>query len=74
VSAEDDLRFAVRRSLGEAGISQAFVAEQLGLSTKHLSQMMTGRSAMSVKWAEKILELAGRKLVVGVAKRDPDGG
>ncbi|MGW5173177.1 helix-turn-helix domain-containing protein [Streptomyces sp. NPDC004082] len=63
--AEEQLRAHVRAALKAAGISQAEVCRQLGLSTKHLSQMLTGSATLTLTWAEGILGLAGHSVVIG---------
>jgi transcriptional regulator with XRE-family HTH domain len=70
-SAEEQLRTQVRGALADAKISQAEIARQLGLSTKHLSMMLTGKAPLSLTWAEGILGLAGHSLVIGTRPDDP---
>ena len=70
-SAEEQLRTQVRGALANANISQAEIARQLGLSTKHLSMMLTGKSPLSLTWAEGILGLAGHSLIIGTRPDDP---
>ncbi|MFF4791883.1 helix-turn-helix domain-containing protein [Streptomyces sp. NPDC001276] len=65
-SAEEQLRAHVRTALDGAGISQAEAARQLGVSTKHLCQMLTGRATLTLTWAEGLLGLCGMQLVIGV--------
>ena len=50
--AEEQLRTHVRTALARAHISQAEAARQLGLSTKHLSQMLTGHATLTLTWAD----------------------
>jgi transcriptional regulator with XRE-family HTH domain len=73
--AEDQLRAHVRAALEAAGLSQAEVARQLGLSYKHMSQMLTGHATLTLTWAEGILGLCGQSLVIGTrpddTSRDP---
>lgn len=69
--AEDQLRAHVRAALEAAGISQAEASRQLGLSTKHMCQMLTGQATLSLTWAEGILGLCGHTLVIGTR---PDDG
>lgn len=64
-SAEEQLRTHTRAALEAAGISQAEACRQLGLSTKHMSQMLTGQAPLSLTWAEGILGLCGHTLVIG---------
>ena len=60
----DSLRIAVRTALHDAGISQAEASRRLGLSTKHMSQMLTGRTTLSLDRAEQILALCGKRLSI----------
>lgn len=63
-TAERDLRTQVRAALDTAGISQAEACRELGLSTKHLNQMLTGKATLTLDWAERIVELCGMRIVV----------
>ncbi|HEY9367542.1 helix-turn-helix transcriptional regulator [Streptomyces sp.] len=58
------LRLEVRACLKVAGLSQAEAAQTLGISTKHMSQMLTGRAPMSIAWADRITRLTGRELLI----------
>lgn len=64
MSLTDQIRAVVRDELAVAGISQAEAARALGVSTKHMSQMLTGRVGMSPEWADRITALCGRQLVI----------
>lgn len=66
MTAEDALRRQVRAALTTAGISQADAARRVGLSAKHVSQMLTGRTTLTLPWAERLLALCGMRLVVGL--------
>lgn len=71
-TATDDLRVIVRTALHDKHISQAEAARRLGLSTKHMSHMLTGRAPLTLDWAEQILALCGKRLTVrAVAARQP---
>jgi transcriptional regulator with XRE-family HTH domain len=61
------LREQTRAALRSAGISQADACRQLGVSTKHLSHMLTGRAPLTLDWAERLLALCGQQLLVTVA-------
>lgn len=63
-SAERNLRVQVRAALDIAGISQAEACRQLGLSTKHMSQMLTGQATLTLDWAERIVDLCDMRLVI----------
>ncbi|GAA3153502.1 hypothetical protein ACFQ0X_43910 [Streptomyces rectiviolaceus] len=61
------LRAEVRTGLEASGRSQASVARELQVSTKHLNQMLSGRAAMTVWWAARILRVCGMRLAIGGA-------
>ena len=69
--ADDRLRILVRQALAQARISQAEIARQLGLSTKHLSHMLTGRATLTLTWAEGILGLCGMNLQLSTQADQP---
>lgn len=58
-SAEEQLRTQVRAALKACGLKQIWIADKLGISQKHLSQILTGRVSLTLDWAEKILTLCG---------------
>lgn len=66
MTAEWALREQVRAALTTTGMSQAAAARALNLSTKHMSQMLTGRAHLPLTHAEDILALCGMRLVVSV--------
>jgi hypothetical protein len=68
--AEEQLRLHTRAAVEASALSQAEIARQLGLSTKHLSMMLTGRSPLSLTWAEGILGLCGHSLIIGTRPDD----
>ncbi|QIP87606.1 helix-turn-helix transcriptional regulator [Streptomyces sp. Tu 2975] len=72
MNAEDQLRSQVRAALERTNISQAEAARQLGLSTKHMSQMLTGRATLTLDWAERIVALCGMRIVVLALTGTPD--
>lgn len=61
------LRTQVRAALSAVSLSQAEAARRLGLSQKHVSQMLTGRAPLSLEWAERLLALCGMRLVITLA-------
>jgi plasmid maintenance system antidote protein VapI len=63
-TAERDLRIQVRAALDAAGISQAEACRQLGLSTKHVNMILTGKATLTLDWAERIVDLCDMRLVV----------
>lgn len=60
---QDSLRQLLVGELRSARLSQAEAARRLGLSAKHLNQMLTGRAPLSVEWADQIADLCGRDLL-----------
>ena len=66
---EDDLRAVVKDCLARAQVSQAYVARQLGVTPKHLCQMLAGRAPMSIVWAGRIAEVCGRDLRITSVRR-----
>lgn len=67
--AEDALRTQTRTALKTAGISQAEACRRLGLSTKHLNQMLVGHANLTLPWAEKLLALCGKRVVITLRKQ-----
>ncbi|MFD9249578.1 hypothetical protein [Streptomyces bottropensis] len=63
----DALRVQVRAALESSGRSQASVARELQVSTKHLNMMLMGRQRLTLWWAARILRACGMRLVVGEA-------
>jgi hypothetical protein len=63
-SAEEQLRTHIRSALAIAKISQAEACRRLGCSTKHMNMMLMGHAPLSLEWAEKILGLCGKRLVI----------
>lgn len=68
--AQKALRLRVRTELAVAGISQASASRQLGISTKHMNMMLTGKSTLSLAWAEQILSLCHKRLVLTTTPND----
>jgi DNA-binding XRE family transcriptional regulator len=68
---QDSLRGQVRAALEESGISQAAAARRLGVSTKHMSQMLTGKATLTLSWAEKILAMCGQRLEIRAVSAIP---
>lgn len=72
MSAEDDLRAQVRAALRTTKTRQVHVARTLGMSEKHLSQMLTGRVHLTLAHAENILATCGMSLVVSIRLEPKD--
>lgn len=58
-------------ALAATGTTQGALALMLGLSEKHVSQVLTGRSGLSFDLAERMLGALGRRLVVGSTPEEP---
>ncbi|TMR11045.1 helix-turn-helix transcriptional regulator [Nonomuraea turkmeniaca] len=69
---QDGLRSLLAGELRAAGLSQAEAARQLGITAKHMSQMLTGRAPLSLAWADEIAGLCGRALLVGSRPASPE--
>jgi len=50
--------------IAASGLSQAVVAGLTGTTPKHLSQMVNGRSGMSLDLIDQVLAQLGRELVL----------
>jgi DNA-binding transcriptional regulator YdaS (Cro superfamily) len=74
MSAEDVLRQLVNDALRTADMSQAEACRRLGVSTKHLNQMLKGRAPLSLAWAERILAATGRELRITTVRRRRKAG
>lgn len=68
---QTELRLEVRDCLKAAGMSQAKAARALGITPKHMSQMLTGKAPMSIEWAGRITALTFRELLI-LSRRNPD--
>ncbi|MFE9855535.1 helix-turn-helix domain-containing protein [Streptomyces sp. NPDC005780] len=64
----DTIRTQTKDALKDAHISQAEAARQLGLSTKHMSHMLTGRATLTLDWADRILAICGTHLELVTAQ------
>lgn len=62
--AQEQLRTQVRDTIKACGLKQIWIADQLGISQKYLSQILTGRVTLTLTWAERILALCGKRLVI----------
>lgn len=59
------LRVRVRQEQEASGRSQASIARDLGVSTKHLNMLLTGKAIMTLEWADRILRACGKRLEIG---------
>ena len=62
----------VKDVVRDSGLKQTWIARQLEVSDKHLSQLLTGRVVMTLEWAQRIVALCGMELVVTI--RPKEGG
>lgn len=70
--AEEQLRTQIRDALTYAKISQAEACRRLGLSTKHLNTMLTGKATLTLEWAERLAGLCQARILLYVTT--PAGG
>ena len=69
-AASTHLRDLVRAELDRASVTQTHIAETLGFSQKHISQVLTGRVGLSVDMAAAILRVVGRRLALSTTPLD----
>ena len=62
----EDVRAEIRTALHDTRTSQAELSRTLGLSTKHVSRVLTGKSALSFELAEAMMSALGRQMTVRV--------
>jgi hypothetical protein len=70
-SAETRAREAIRAALDEDGRTQAWLAEKMRVTQKHMSQILTGKVGLSFDFAERCLAVLGRRLVTTVETPTP---
>lgn len=71
-NAERRLREAIRTALDETGTTQIELASALGVTQKHISQVLAGKSGLSLDFGERALAVLGRRLRVIVAAAELD--
>jgi transcriptional regulator with XRE-family HTH domain len=73
-SAEQVLCTYVRAALADAGISQVTLARRLGISAVHVNRLLRGYTPLTLAWAEQMLALCGKRVVITVVRdRHPVG-
>jgi plasmid maintenance system antidote protein VapI len=72
-NSERRVREAIRQALDDTGTSQIELANALGVTQKHVSMVLSGKSGLSFDLAERALAVLGRRLQV-LAAVDPKGG
>jgi predicted XRE-type DNA-binding protein len=70
LTAQEKLNLHVRTAVKESGLKQVVIANRVGITAKHLSQMMTGAVDVGIDMGERILAELGRTLDVQMAARD----
>lgn len=72
MNAEEELRALVRGALKQTGTKQRHVAKGIGVTEKHLSNIMTGRCHLTLAYAERILGVIGMRLVLRAVDDRPE--
>lgn len=73
--AERRVREALRQALIEQDITQKELAERLGVTQKHISQVLSGKSGLSFDFAERCAAALGMVIVIDLnASRDLGSG
>jgi AraC-like DNA-binding protein len=68
-AAKESLRGQINYLLGASGIKQTWIAGRLGVSEKHLSQILTGQLELTLDWAQRIAALCGHTVSVTVTEQ-----
>ncbi len=63
-ASERRVRDAIRYALDQSGMTQVELAERAGVTQKHISQVLSGKSGLSFDFAERLLGILGRRLDV----------
>jgi transcriptional regulator with XRE-family HTH domain len=64
VSSSVDLAALVRAEIAATGYSQAEVCRAVGITPKHLTGFLTGKTGMSLVLVDEVLAVLGRQLVL----------
>ena len=64
----DEVRAEVRTALHETRTSQAELARRLGMSSKHVSRVLTGNAAMTLGLADAMMGALGGVMTVRTTK------
>lgn len=62
----ETLRKLLVAALKASGRKQVWIAEQLHVSPKHLSQLLTGRVELTLGWAQRIAVLCDHRIDIQV--------
>lgn len=60
------LRELLAAAIKASGRKQVWIAEQLHISQKHLSQMLTGRVELTLGWAQRIAVLCDHRIDIRI--------
>lgn len=60
------LRSLLAVAIKTSGRKQVWIADQLNISTKHLSQMLTGRVELTLGWAQRIAVLCDHRIDIHI--------
>lgn len=64
MSLAEDVRAEVRLALRVADVSQAELARRTGISSNHISRVLTGQQSLSLDLAEAMLAAVGWQMIV----------
>jgi transcriptional regulator with XRE-family HTH domain len=65
-----DLTTAVQVMIGSTGLTQKSLAQSLGISEKHLSQIKAGRVSLTLHQLHRISELCGYRITLTAERSD----
>jgi len=71
-SSERQVREAIRSALDASGMTQVEFAARVGISEKHMSQVLTGKAGLPLDLADRLLNALGRRMKVGVTEAEAD--
>lgn len=71
LDAKERLRGQINYLVSASGIKQTWISERIGVSEKHLSQMLTGQVELTPDWAQRIAVLCGHTVSVSVTPAAP---
>lgn len=66
---EARLLAAIRHALDESTYTQKWLADQVGVTQKHMSQMLNGRTSLNLALAEAMLATLGQVATVEIRER-----
>jgi transcriptional regulator with XRE-family HTH domain len=64
LTTREDLSYLIAAEIDATGWSQKRVAQLAGVSTKHLSMLVSGQGGMSLDTAARVLAVCGRRIVL----------